>query len=405
MQLNPDVPTHVCPNCCNNRAVVFYQVDQLPIHTVQLLRSRQEALDAPLGNITLGFCHTCGFITNLSFDPDTLQYNNNYDNTRRHSHTFSGFEKELAVYLVNRYALHGKTILEIGCGQGEFITTLCEIGNNVGVGFDPAFVRQRSSVGLTSQAGITFIQDVYSEKYANYRGDFVVCKMTLEHLPETAVFLNMMRRAIEPKANLELETILFFQVPNTRHLLNEVAFWDIHYEHCSYFTPASLGYLFRQHNLEILDLYTGFDDQYIMIEARPANGRLSTPHPNEEPLEELADEVVHFTKIYPQKLSYWRNAISEWRARGQKVVLWGAGSKSVSFLTTLGITTTHLKYVVDVNPRKIGTHIAGTGQKIISPQFLEIYRPDIVIVMNPIYQDEVRHTLYELDLTPQIIGV
>ncbi|MCA9996070.1 MAG: methyltransferase domain-containing protein [Anaerolineales bacterium] len=372
---------------------------------MQLLYSRQEALDVPLGNITLGFCYTCGFITNLTYSPGALRYNNNYDNSRRHSHIFSGFEKELAVYLVDRYALHGKTILEIGCGQGEFITTLCEIGNNVGVGFDPAFVRQRSSVGLTSRAGITFIQDVYSEKYANYHGDFVVCKMTLEHLPKTAVFLNTVRQAIEPKSDLDLNTILFFQVPNTRHLLNDVAFWDIHYEHCSYFTPASLAYLFRQNKLEILDLYTGFDDQYIMIEARPTNGRFSAPHPNEEPLEELADDIAHFTKIYPQKLSYWRNAISEWRARGQKVVLWGGGSKSVSFLTTLGITTTHLKYVVEVNPRKIGTYIAGTGQKIISPQFLEIYRPDIVVVMNAIYQDEVRHTLYELDLTPQIIGV
>lgn len=405
MQPNPDVPTYACPNCCHNQVVVFYQAEQIPTHSVQLLRTRQEALDAQLGNITLGFCHSCGFITNLTFDPDTILYNNNYDNTQRHSHTFSGFEKQLAVHLVERYELHGKTILEIGCGQGEFITTLCEIGNNVGVGFDPAFVRQRSSIGLTSRAGITFIQDVYSEKYANYRGDFVVCKMTLEHLPQTAVFLNTIRQAITQGDNPALDTVLFFQVPNTRHLLNDVAFWDIHYEHCSYFTPASLAHLFRQHQLQVLDLYTGFDDQFIMIEAKPLNGRLALPHPNEEPLDELAADVTHFTKIYPQKLSYWRNAISSWRAKGQKVVLWGGSSKSVSFLTTLGITTTHLKYVVDVNPRKIGTYIAGTGQKIISPQFLEIYRPDIVIVMNPIYQDEIRHILYELDLTPQLITV
>lgn len=405
MQANPEVPTHFCPNCCGNQVVIFYQAENVPAHSVQLLRTRQEALDAPLGNITLGFCHTCGFITNLSFNQDALQYDGNYDNTQRHSHTFGGFEKQLAVHLVGRYDLHGKTILEIGCGQGEFITLLCEIGNNVGVGFDPSFVRQRRSLGLTSRAGITFIQDVYSQKYANYRGDFVVCKMTLEHMPETAVFLNMIRQATSPINDPALEPILFFQVPNTRHLLNDIAFWDIHYEHCSYFTPASLGYLFRHHNLEILDLWTDFDDQHIMIEARPINGRIPAPHPNEETLPDLAADIAHFTKIYPQKLSYWRTAISEWRARGQKVVLWGGSSKSVSFLTTLGITTTHLKYVVDINPRKTGTYIAGTGQKIISPQFLEIYRPNIVIVMNPIYQDEIRHTLYEMDLTPQIISV
>jgi hypothetical protein len=35
----------------------------------------------------------------------------------------------------------------------------------------------------------------------------------------------------------------------------------------------------------------------------------------------------------------------------------------------------------------------GTAQEIVAPAFLESYRPDIVVLMNPIYEDEVRGTL------------
>ena len=33
-------------------------------------------------------------------------------------------------------------ILEIGCGKGEFLVQICEIGDNRGVGIDPTYVRR-----------------------------------------------------------------------------------------------------------------------------------------------------------------------------------------------------------------------------------------------------------------------
>ncbi|MEM7113408.1 MAG: class I SAM-dependent methyltransferase [Chloroflexota bacterium] len=390
-----------CPNCCTHTLETFYEVSNVPVHSVLLLKSRQQAVEYPKGDLSLAFCHTCGFITNEAFDPEAHEYGCDYDPTQGFSPTFNAFHKELAVKLVEKYQLHGQTILEIGCGQGEFITLLCEIGNNIGIGFDPAYLPERNTLGDISQAGITFIQDFYSEKYANYRGDFVVCKMTLEHIPKTSAFVNMVRRAVDN----HLDTTVFFQVPNARYVLGDVAFWDIYYEHCSYFSLGSLGYVLRHAGFEILDLWADYDDQYIMAEARPIKGSIAPPHPNEELLGEISDDVTHFRRIYPQKHAYWQDNITKWRSEGKKVVLWGGGSKAVAFLTTLNLQTRQLKYVVDINPRKAGTYITGTGQKIISPKFLEIYHPDIVIVMNPVYEDEIRHVLYEMDLHPQLITV
>ena len=38
----------------------------------------------------------------------------------------------------------GAKLLEIGCGKGEFIVQICELGGNHGIGIDPAYVANRS---------------------------------------------------------------------------------------------------------------------------------------------------------------------------------------------------------------------------------------------------------------------
>ena len=48
--------------------------------------------------------------------------------------------------------LRGKDIIEIGCGKGEFLLLLCEMGNNRGTGFDPGFVSERISSFSASAA-------------------------------------------------------------------------------------------------------------------------------------------------------------------------------------------------------------------------------------------------------------
>jgi hypothetical protein len=58
---------------------------------------------------------------------------------------------------------------------------------------------------------------------------------------------------------------------------------------------------------------------------------------------------------------------------------------------------------VDINPRKQGKFIAGSGQEIVAPDFLRTYRPDLVIVMNPIYQEEIGRELAQMGVSAQLV--
>ena len=62
-----------------------------------------------------------------------------------------------------------------------------------------------------------------------------------------------------------------------------------------------------------------------------------------------------------------------------------------------------IEYVVDINLRKHGMYVAGTGQGIVAPEFLQDYHPDLVLVMNPIYRQEVQQRLESMGVKAAIV--
>lgn len=390
---------HNCPNCDAQGMSVFYEVDQVPVHSVLLMETPEQAVHFRRGDIRLGVCKTCGFVSNIAFDPTVHDYALGYEATQSFSPTFNAFHTQLAQQLIDRYDLHHKHIIEIGCGQGEFLIMLCDLGDNHGVGFDPAYDFDRPRAFDAEQ--VQFIQDFYSEKYTDVKGDFICCKMTLEHISDTAEFVRTVRRSIGDR----LETIVFFQVPNASYVLHDVAFWDIYYEHCSYFTAGSLAYLFEACGFEVLDVALQYGNQYLTIEARPVPASMAAVSERSRQAVAVAlQDVATFSRQAPAVLHNWETTLASLRQQNQQVAIWGSGSKGVAFLTTLKGTDV-IQYAVDVNPYRHDTFMAGTGQVIVGPEFLRLHPPDVVIVMNPIYCDEIRRTLHSLNLSPQLLTV
>lgn len=389
-----------CPACGAAPLRAFHEVRGVPAHSVLLMPTRVQALEYPRGDIVLGCCEVCGFISNTAFDPRLNEYDGAYEATQSYSSTFNAFHKRLATQLIQRYDLHNKTVVEIGCGQGEFLQLFSELGGCRGIGFDPAYMHMPGRPNWADNERVTIIQDYYSERYADVGGDLICCKMTLEHISSVRDFITTVRRAIGERSN----TTVFFQVPNALYVLRDIAFWDIYYEHCSYFTPGTLARLFRACDFAVNELWCDYDDQYVMIEARPGVEHGQQALASEEPVTEVLQAVQQFTEAYARMLSHWRAVCAQIRRDSQRVVIWGGGSKGVTFFNTLGIVE-EIPYAVDINPYKHGTFLAGTGQEVVGPAFLQSYRPDLVIVMNPLYTHEIRTELDRLGVAAEILAL
>jgi hypothetical protein len=382
------VSSHVCPSCGGRAERPFYEVAGVPVHQVKLVRTRDEALGCARGDLRLCFCPRCGFVWNAAFDPARMRYEEDYESTQAVSPTFNAFHERLARDVIARFDLRGKQVVELGCGQGEFVTMLAELGDNEGYGFDQV-VRDPGRRGR-----VTFVKDLYAEPYRHLRPDFVCCKMTLEHVHDTGDMLRSVRRTIGDRP----ETVVLFMIPEVTRILKLRAFWDIYYEHCSYWSPGSLARAFRTAGFDPIDVWTDYDDQYVLIAARPGTGA-SPLLAREEPPSALAAAVESFAAAVAADRARWRASLERLHRAGQRIVLWGGGSKAVAFLTTLDLTD-EIAYAVDVNPRRHGTFIAGTGQQIVAPEFLAEYRPDVVLVMSPIYLPEISTALARLGLPP-----
>ena len=103
-----------------------------------------------------------------------------------------------------------------------------------------------------------------------------------------------------------------------------------------------------------------------------------------------------------QKLTSWRERLRRFKSKGIKTVLWGSGSKAVSFLTTSNIDR-EIEYVIDINPHRHNTYMAKSGHPIVAPNFLREYKPDVVIVMNEVYKEEIRKYLLDMELSPRLL--
>ena len=388
-----------CPVCGSSGIDTSIDIHDVPIYCNVLWPSREEAVNAPKGDISVGYCHDCGHVFNKSFDPSLMSYTEDYENSLHYSPTFNEYAESLASRLLKKYQLKNKSIIEIGCGKGDFLSMLCARGENRGYGFDKSFEADR--VRSDTHEHVTFIQDFYGEKYADYDADLVVCRHVLEHIQYPQVFLQNIRRVLGEQT----DTVVYFEVPNALYTLKDMGIWDLIYEHCGYFSVSSLTQVFELAGFEICEVGESFGGQFLYVEAKPRTTENAAEKvfqtSRKSMLDELAVYVAAFEENYRAKVDGWREKLASLESDNKRAVIWGGGSKGITFLNVLKAEQV-IDYVVDMNPHKHGLFAPGTGQEVIAPETLKELRPDHVIVMNGIYQDEISSMLVELGIAAEV---
>lgn len=387
-----------CPACGGVDLEIFFRLADLPTNCIALCRTREDALNVPKGTIELGFCQHCGTVTNVAFDPSKLSYDPTYNNSLHFSPSFQNYADELAKKLVQQQDLHGKTIIEVGCGNAEFLSLICGLGGNRAIGFDPAFIPGRAD--LAAGGGITIIRDYYSERYAERKADFIICRHVLEHIPRPKEFLSSIRMALTGNP----DAALFFEVPDASFVFQNKGIWDVIYEHCFYYSADALARLFWGCGFDVQNVASTFNGQYLCLEARiSAHDTGMRGHARGDP-NSMRHDVRKFGEAYDSTLSYWEGAMRHLAEEDKRVILWGAGAKAAMFVNAVR-NVELLQNIVDVNPHKCGLYIPGTGQEVVSAEFLRQNRPDVVLVANAIYRREISRHLSAMGIMPALLSI
>jgi len=363
-----------CPVCGAAAGAPFLIREAVPVHQNLPADSAAAARAVPRGQLRMTACAACGFVFNAAFNPALLQYGPGYDNAQGHSAVFAAHLDGLARHLVEACGVRGARIVEVGCGQGDFLRRLVAWpgAGNTGVGFDPACAAPETECG----GRLHFVRRLYQPDRAGVPADVVICRHVIEHVAAPLDLLAAVRGAVRPGARV------FFETPDVTWILRHGVLWDWFYEHCSLFSATSLAACFARAGFEPTEVRPVFDDQYLWLAARPGvAGDAAMPGA----VLALADA---YGAAEAARLAAWRSRLAD-LARDGAVALWGAGAKGVTFAGLADPDGRAIDCLVDINPAKQGRFVPGTGHPIVAPAALAARGVRHVVLMNPAYRAEV----------------
>lgn len=385
-----------CRVCGGVQRFTFLTRDRVPVFQNAPCATAEQARAIPRAALRLVVCESCGFVANDAFDPDSMRYAGGYENEQSHSGVFEAHVEALVDGLVQS-GVRGKRVLEAGCGAGVFLRRLCREGRNTGVGFDPAYRGPEKDLG----GAVRFVADYYrgpSDAGDDRRGfDVVISRHVIEHVPDPRALLRALRTACEdrPGAQLLLET------PDVEWILAQRVVEDFFYEHCSYFPTGALRYAASCEGFRVTRQAALFGGQYQWLEAVADAAPEKPAWPEAADVARVCTLARAYARDVPVRIAALERRIAALADEGG-VAIWGAGAKGVTLADLCDPERRLVACVVDINPRKQGCFVPGTGHPIVAPEALREKGIRHVIVMNPNYEREVTAQAGGVDPTIRI---
>jgi hypothetical protein len=387
--------TRVCDACGEGTLVPFADLGDIPVLCGVHWAGADEAAASPVGQMSLAYCPDCAYVRNLAFDPRVMVYDTTMDTNLHFSPAFQAFSAELVKHLVGRFELNGRLVLDVGCGQGEFLRELCHVGGCRGVGYDAMYAGPTGP----DPSGATFHTGFAPRGAALPTFDLVTSRHWFEHIEDPYEFLRDLR---EQAGDRPVHGYL--EVPDACYDL-ATAGWEVIYPHVSYFDAYSLRRIVERAGWRVEDTGTLFSGmfRFIEISANVTAERLgSTALPSTMERDQQLAAIAGFAQRHFAERERWQSTIAELVEAGARPVLWGAGSRGVQFLT-YGDPAGQLAAVVDLNPRKWGRYLPVTAHRVDPPATLTKLQPRVVIITNPAYRTEIGAALADLGVTAEIL--
>ena len=376
--------TAACPCCAQADIETLLRTPEMPVNSCVLRWSEQDSRSFPKKRMDLVGCPVCGFFWNATFQEDLLLYDADYESTQMHSGVFREYLQRTAREWLASLENEPHSILEVGCGQGEFLAALAEITAADLLGFDPSF---RSDSGTTAKVIAEYLPTAPTSKF-----DLVITRMTLEHIGRPQDFLQNLSGWVTDDGTL------ITQVPNAERIMAGQQVCELFYEHVNYFTTSSLLHALERAGFHDNQVSITYEEQHLTVFSRRTglDGKRA------------ASETTSMGTVLPTSLerfiSYWNQTLQEKAASGREIWIWGTGSRATTFLSFVHAPES-LCGAIDINPLREGSFILGTSCMTFLPKALQGRRDLSIVVMNSIYKDEISAILSAISAEAELLLV
>ena len=264
--------------------------------------------------------------------------------------------------LIKQFNLYGKKILEVGCGQGEFL----RIWKNydvraVGIEYDAELVTKAHKEGLEVYKSFA---DTAETKLREAPFDAFVQFNFLEHQP----YPNEMLQCIYH--NLTEDGVGLVTVPSLEYILQN-GYYELIKDHIAYYSKETLYFLFQKNGFEIVGYQTVNRDTHAITVRKRRSYDISVW---QESFKGLKNELLEHVNSYSKQ--------------GKKVAVWGASHQGFTLLSSLGLGN-KISYIIDSAPFKQGKYSPASHVPIVDKHHYFEEPVDSIIIMAPGYTDEI----------------
>lgn len=344
-----------CPLCAAATESSLIRLQNFPSLQNRLYESAQAALAAPKAAADYVYCASCVYAFDPHFATRLPPEWEHYDNAQLASASYRDHIEDVAVMITERASLDGRSlILEPACGSGYLLSRLAaQTGARV-VGYDPQY---RGAFGL--QAVVR--KELFVAPLVDALANLIILRHAIEAVSDVDALLAALVASLSPSG------IVYLELTNLDTILRRGDATLISREYGRYYSLRALDRCLARHGLLISEARPCFGGDYLAVFAHRAP--------------------------VPQRLDAALDRADAAVARHKKVVLWGSGGRAISALLQRGWDTTRVAYCADVDAGKQGKYIPITGQRILSPQEVRDFAPELVMVSNPRYLEEIRREL------------
>tara|TARA_Y100001970_G_scaffold149443_1_gene183375 strand:+ start:16014 stop:17255 length:1242 start_codon:yes stop_codon:yes gene_type:complete len=372
----------VVGNCRHCEAELFSVIDfgKMPIANAFL--NIEEFKNEYFFNLEASICSSCKLFQLVEQPLPEMLFHENYAFFAETSNVMQEHFKDLSEELISRFDLNKQDlVVEIGNNDGGMVYYLSKNNYNC-IGIDPS-----KNVSDRAEArGVMMINDFFNQECANTIAKkygsarfFLSCN-TLAHIPD-------INSVFEGISNLlSQEGVYITEDPYLCDVLKKISYDQIYDEHVFIFSLTAMVNICSKFGLEVFDIKkintAGGSMRYYI--AKKGTHKISKTVAEQISFENNLFQNNTVYKIFRESCLNSKEQLSNLLykiAADNKIVGYGATSKSTTIFNFCNIDNKAISYLTDTTKTKIGKFTPGSHIPIYDYQYFQNNLPDYCFLL------------------------
>lgn len=336
--------------------------------------------------LKVAVCQECWLVQTEDYTRADSLFDADYAYFSSFSSTWLAHAERYVAEMVERFGLTADSrVVEIAANDGYLLQYVAQRGIRC-LGVEPT----RSTAQAAREKGLDIRELFFGRDSASqllsegWGADLMAANNVLAHVPDINDFLSGFATLLKPTG------VATFEFPQLLTLMAGQQFDTLYHEHYSYLSLTAVQRLCERNGLEVFDvseLPTHGGSLRVFVQRAEGVRREVTPAVQQQLQVEQAAGVktaAYYTTLAPaaeQIKHALLRFLLQAKAEGKRVVGYGAAAKGNTLLNYAGVKPDLLAWVADASPHKQGKFLPGSRIPVVSPERIEIEKPDYVLVL------------------------